>query len=256
MSCYFHLPRNIDKTQVLDSELTPLVPLVNYLLYFLLTEVSYSIILCLLLILQLLNGCTDIIGGHPVLPHSWPFMAKWVLTAAHCKLRKLEIRVVLGAHRASTAEKKQQIFRVMHYFPNPQFNRSSKENYIMLLKLNDTANLNKYVQLLPLPDSVEDIKPDRKCKVAGWGVTSSGKPSPCLQETAVTIFDRRSCKSKYKKHMKITINMLRAGGKNIFSKRDACQGDSGGPLICASRCRRVVSFGKGCGKRRMPGVYT
>uniref|UniRef100_A0A8C4PD67 Granzyme A-like n=1 Tax=Dromaius novaehollandiae TaxID=8790 RepID=A0A8C4PD67_DRONO len=130
-----------------------------------------------------LNGCTDIIGGHPVLPHSWPFMAKWVLTAAHCK---------------------------QHFS-------------LLFFQLNDTANLNKYVQLLPLPDSVEDIKPDRKCKVAGWGVTSSGKPSPCLQETAVTIFDRRSCKSKYKKHMKITINMLRAGGKNIFSKRDACQ---------------------------------
>uniref|UniRef100_A0A8B9PPY7 Peptidase S1 domain-containing protein n=1 Tax=Apteryx owenii TaxID=8824 RepID=A0A8B9PPY7_APTOW len=211
------------------------------------------------------DGCTDVTGGHPVLPHSWPFMAltqkdhltvcggallanKWVLTAAHCNCS--------WSHQASIAEKEQQIFKVLCYLPNPQFNRSSKENDIMLLKLNDTANLNKYVQLLPLPDSGEDIKPGRKCKVAGWGVTSSGKPPPCLQETIVTIIDRRSCKIKYKKHMKITSNMLSAGGKNIFAKKDACEGDSGGPLICASRYSGIVCFGKGCGKRKMPGVYT
>ncbi|XP_068784707.1 granzyme A-like [Struthio camelus] len=122
--------------------------------------------------------------------------------------------------------------------------------------LNGTANLNKYMQLLPLLDSGEDFKPGRKCKVASWGVSSSGKPSPCLQETAVTIIDRRNCKSKYIKHMKISSNKLCAGGKNVFSKREACQGDPGGPIICASQYSRIVSFGKGYGRRKMPGVYT
>ncbi|NXT34535.1 GRAA protein, partial [Pelecanoides urinatrix] len=218
-------------------------------------------------------GCTDIIGGHVVRPHSWPFMAaiqtrnstvcggalvekQWILTAAHCELNKSEVRVVLGAHQASIAEKDQQRFKVMRYFPNPQFARSSKENDIMLLKLNGIAKLNKYVQLLPLPDSCEDIKPGTTCNVAGWGVRSSGKPSKYLRKTTLKIVGRESCKSKYENYTKITGNMLCAVGKNKFLKGDACQGDSGGPLICAGRYSGIVSFGKGCGRRGMPGVYT
>ncbi|XP_050768740.1 granzyme A-like [Gymnogyps californianus] len=218
-------------------------------------------------------GCTDIIGGRVVRPHSWPYMAaiqrknltecggalvekQWVLTAAHCQSNKSEVRVVLGAHQASIAEKEQQIFKVMHYFPNPQFDRSSKENDIMLLKLNGIAKLNKFVQLLPLPDSCEDIEPGTMCKVAGWGVTSSGKPSKYLRKTTLKIVGRKSCQSKYVNYTKITSNMLCAIGKNKFLKTDACQGDSGGPLICAGRYSGIVSFGKGCGRRDMPGVYT
>ncbi|XP_074712264.1 granzyme K-like [Strix uralensis] len=218
-------------------------------------------------------GCTDIIGGHIVRPHSWPYMAaiqtenltkcggvlvekQWVLTAAHCQLKKSEVRVVLGAHQASIAEKEQQIFEVLQYFPNPQFGTSSMENDIMLLKLNSIAKLNKYVQLLSLPDSCEDIKPGTTCKVAGWGVTSSGKPSKYLQETTLKIVGRKSCERKFRNSTKITNNMLCAAGKYKFLQRDACKGDSGGPLICASRYSGIVSFGKGCGRRNMPGVYT
>ncbi|KAF1484441.1 Granzyme A, partial [Megadyptes antipodes antipodes] len=237
---------------------------------------SYLLALLLSLIAVILPpryGCTDIIGGRIVRPHSWPFMAaiqkknstvcggalvgkQWVLTAAHCELNKSEVRVVLGAHQASIAEKEQQIFKVMHYFPNPQFGKSSKENDIMLLKLNGIAKLNKFVQLLPLPDSYEDTKPGTTCKVAGWGVRSSGKPSKYLRKTTLKIVDRKSCESKYGNYAKITSNMLCAVGKNKIFKGDACKGDSGGPLICAGRYSGIVSFGKGCGNRDMPGVYT
>ncbi|NWS60287.1 GRAA protein, partial [Chunga burmeisteri] len=218
------------------------------------------------------HGCTEIIGGHVVYPHSWPYMAaiqrknvtdcggalvekQWVLTAAHCQLNKPEVRVVLGAHEASIAEKEQQIFKVMQYFPHPQFSWSSKENDIMLLKLNGIAKLNKYVQLLPLPHSCEDIKPGTTCKVAGWGITSSGKPSKYLQETSLEIVGRKSCGIKYGNHPKITSNMLCAAGAKKYL-RDACQGDSGGPLICDGRYSGIVSFGKGCGETDTPGIYT
>ncbi|PKK24860.1 granzyme A-like [Columba livia] len=158
---------------------------------------------------------------------------QWVLTAAHCELNESEVRVVLGAHQASIAEKEPQIFKVMHYFPNPQFGRPSKENDIMLLKLNGIARLDEYVQLLPLPESYRDIKPGTMCKVAGWGVTSSEKLSKYLQETTLKIVDRKICEREYRKYTKITSNILCAGGKSRFSKRDAYQGDMGGPLIYA-----------------------
>ncbi|NXT02138.1 GRAA protein, partial [Jacana jacana] len=220
--------------------------------------------------------CVEIIGGHVVRPHSWPFMAsiqiegstvcggalvdsvdrRWVLTAAHCELNEPEVRVVLGAHQASIAEKEQQRFKVMSYFPHPQFNKSSRENDIMLLKLNGIAKRNRYVHPLSLPGCYEDTKPGTKCKVAGWGVTSSGKPSEYLRETTVKIVARKSCKRKYEKSTQITNNMLCAIGKKLFLKKDACQGDSGGPLICDNRYSGIVSFGQGCGRKGMPGVYT
>uniref|UniRef100_A0A8C3JJ84 Peptidase S1 domain-containing protein n=1 Tax=Calidris pygmaea TaxID=425635 RepID=A0A8C3JJ84_9CHAR len=182
-------------------------------------------LLLFLIILPPRYGCTEIIGGHVVSPHSWPYMAaiqrknltvcggalverQWVLTAAHCDWFRIR--------RTST---------------------------------------NKYVRTLSLPDSYEDTKPGTMCKVAGWGVTSSGKPSKYLQETTLKIVDRKTCQRKYKKYTKITSNMLCALGKKLYSKRD---GDSGGPLICADRYSGIVSFGKGkrCGRRDMPGVYT
>ncbi|NXV77691.1 GRAA protein, partial [Atlantisia rogersi] len=228
-------------------------------------------------ILPLRYGCTDIIGGRVVRPHSWPYIAsiqkensiwcggalveeQWVLTAAHCKAEGL--RVVLGAHRASRAEKSQQIFKVTKCIPYPEFDPSSKdpsskENDIMLLKLNDTAEVNKYVKCLPLPDSGEDLKPGTKCKVAGWGLKSSTKPSECLREATLKIVDRKTCQTKYGSYAKITNNMLCALGKTMLSKSDACKGDSGGPLICGKRYSGIVSFGKRCGTRPMvPGVYT
>lgn len=79
------------------------------------------------------------------------------------------------------------------------------------------------MQLLPLPESYRDIKPGTMCKVAGWGVTSSEKLSKYLQETTLKIFDRKICEREYRKYTKVTSNILCAGGKSRFSKRDAYQ---------------------------------
>ena len=41
---------------------------------------------------------------------------------------------------------------------------------------------------------------------------------------------------------------------------DACQGDSGGPMVCrvgeTPYLHGVTSFGCGCARKQLPGVYT
>ncbi|NWV10923.1 GRAA protein, partial [Ptilonorhynchus violaceus] len=219
--------------------------------------------------------CADIIGGSEVVPHSRPFMAyikgpersicggalikeNWVLTAAHCNVKKGE--VLLGVHSLKANEKEKQTFQVAKSIPYPCYDPSTNENDIMLVQLQGRAKLNKVVKLIPLPTSDDDPKPGTICTVAGWGKTSSrwNRLSDTLREVNVTVISREICNNKdhYNGKPVITQNMICAGDKK--GKKDSCDGDSGGPLRCNNVMKGITSFGKPkkCGSVDGPGVYT
>jgi trypsin len=87
--------------------------------------------------------------------------------------------------------------------------------------------------------------------VAGWGRTEeSGNTTPLLHHARLPAVDWALCQIVYGT---LTPTDMCAGGDGT----DACQGDSGGPLYTADgRVVGVTSRGIGCGRPRIPGIWT
>nr|XP_019598470.1 PREDICTED: granzyme A [Rhinolophus sinicus] len=230
-----------------------------------------SIVIFLLLIPE--DFCVEIIGGKEVTPHSRPYMVlvkgdeicggaliakNWVLTAAHC-VTKRKTQIILGAHSISKHEPEKQKMSIKKEVPYPCYDSNSHEGDLKLLKLNKKATINKNVAVLPLPKKGDDVKPNTKCQVAGWGLTKNDKStqSDILREVNVTVIDRKTCNDEkhYNYNPMIGPNMICAGYSS--GGRDSCNGDSGSPLICDGTFRGITSFGSPgkCGDPRKPGVY-
>ncbi|XP_034354184.1 mast cell protease 4-like [Arvicanthis niloticus] len=202
-------------------------------------------------------GTEEIIGGVEAKPHSYPYMAhleiirysgrqdscggflvtrQFVLTAAHCKGRK--ISVTLGAHDVSKTEPTQQKIKVEKQIPHPKFIWNLGLNDIMLLKLEEQAELTPAVDVIPLPGPSDFIKPGEMCWAAGWGRTGVDKPtSDTLREVKLRIMDKEACK----KHKHYDDNLQVCVGSPTTLK-SVYKGDSGGPLVCAGVAHGIVSY--------------
>uniref|UniRef100_A0A4W5KTG6 Peptidase S1 domain-containing protein n=1 Tax=Hucho hucho TaxID=62062 RepID=A0A4W5KTG6_9TELE len=229
-----------------------------------------------IVLLYLHSGdCAEIIDGKEVKPHSLPYMAlledkkgnkmcggilihqQWVLTAAHCTDIN---KVFLGVHSIKQEEKEtRQVRKVKGRIPHPCYDPIYKVNDIMLLKLDKIVKQTKAVKPLELHVPVADVQAGTHCSVSGWGATKNNAKtmSDVLKSTNVTVIDRRICNSAdyYNMTPIITYSMLCAGSVDK-TRVDSCQGDSGGPLVCGGELSGVVSFGKECGIKKKPGVYT
>lgn len=104
--------------------------------------------------------------------------------------------------------------------------------------------------------------------VAGWGrVEEHGAKATILQHVQIPVLDNAVCKDRYKKAKKLVAedlfdeSVLCAGV--LSGGKDSCGGDSGGPLM--SPIQRdgniywhqigIVSYGVGCAREEIPGVY-
>jgi hypothetical protein len=182
---------------------------------------------------------------------------RWVLTAAHCVVGDSpnRMRVEAGVHRLSQGG---EFFNVTDVIVHPQYNASSSNNDIALLRLSRDAT--DHLPAMLIDDATEGTwaAPNDMSTVTGWGALSSGGGSPdTLQEVDVPILSNNTCQQMYP-FENITDGMLCAGYVGVGGA-DACQGDSGGPLVVDTpqgwALAGVVSWGYGCADPDHPGVY-
>nr|XP_049584098.1 granzyme B-like isoform X8 [Syngnathus scovelli] len=217
---------------------------------------------------------SSIVGGKESEPHSKAYMVSlqhangshecggvlirkdFVLTAAHCQFEKMT--VILGAHNISQREKSQQRIKVAKFHPHPNYT-NQYSNDIMLLKLQQNAQLNTYIKVLELPKKKKkkNLPANTTCTVAGWGQTVSGRKmglSNVLKEATEKIQFDFECKHIWQDYFQT--------GVMICTKHDEkggfCWGDSGGPLICKKKFEGIVSYAdpSNCSNPRYPHVFT
>ncbi|XP_036430649.1 granzyme B(G,H)-like isoform X2 [Colossoma macropomum] len=219
---------------------------------------------------------SGIVGGKEVEPHSRPYMVSlqlnnthvcggmliknnYVLTSAHCvdNIKCSEnsmLEVVLGAHNLKKHEIFQQRIKVTKCIKYPSYKQKEYHHDIMLLKLKTKAKINKFVNVIALPEKDKKIPANQKCSIAGWGMKAPNtSASHVLQEVTLKLQFNFECrriwqKYFYPQHMICTAS----DGKKAF-----CQGDSGSPLICNNKPRGIAAYTYlyDCRSPKYPQVY-
>ena len=194
---------------------------------------------------------------------------KTILTAAHCSPRSYD-KVMVGSKT-----KGGQYLEIDKMVKNPYkpFDYDKLDNDVMILKLKKpiwfgqpTDSFKERAGPVCLPSRYYEPANGTICYISGWGKEhSEGGSRISLNYAAVPIIDNEKCRDSFKElffhytghNYTIIANdsMICAGKEGV----DSCQGDSGGPLVCIDNNKPVVvgvvSFGVGCGDRKLPGVY-
>lgn len=179
-----------------------------------------------------------------------------ILTAAHCladfpgQAILRQVKVVLGSSSLAKGGGA-ETFSVAKFEIDSRYSPSTNRYDAALITLNGTSRM----PVAPLNSNRAQPSPGTVTYVAGWGVTrENGRISGNLKYAPLQIVSNQACASVYGRSIYEGNICAYANGA------DACQGDSGGPLFSYDGQKLtvvgVVSYGFGCARPGVPGVYT
>ncbi|MGI8461073.1 MAG: S1 family peptidase [Solirubrobacterales bacterium] len=224
-----------------------------------------------------------IINGHPATPGAYPWMTalvrasvpaeagtfcggaliapRVVLTAAHCVVDRApsSLDVVIGRYRRSDRDGER--IKVARIASHPNYDPGPTSDDAALLKLGKPSVAPPLALVGPGDEPLWE--PGRTAHLAGWGILKEGgveQPNE-LYETEVAIVTDAECAEAYRplpgeSPFKPSVEFC-AGAPGT----DTCQGDSGGPLFVDDgaggfKQAGIVSYGIGCARKGIPGVYS
>ena len=165
-----------------------------------------------------------------------------VLTAAHCQVSAGDI-VLVGSNDLRIA----RAVLVTEWRIHREFNERTLDHDIAMVVLGEVV--------APAIALAEPALNPTTAFAIGWGAIREGGPTtPLLQEVELPFVQWSTCRASYPD---LTGRQLCAG--RVQGGADSCQGDSGGPLVVRGAALfqiGVVSYGEGCARPGLPGVYT
>jgi hypothetical protein len=230
---------------------------------------------------------SKIVGGEPATPGDWPAQVivtnssftslcggtlisdEWVLTAAHCVNPFDTHNVIVGAYSSTNGFNgtEGETISVDEQIVHPDYNDNlggigALDNDVAVLHLSQAVDYEPLGVVLPGQDELYD--PGVDAVAVGWGTTSSGgQISDPLRQVTLPIVSDADCADAYPGG--VIASHTVCAGDLINGGIDTCQGDSGGPLMVPAEgagrgadgyvLAGVVSWGFGCAKPGLPGVY-
>lgn len=192
-----------------------------------------------------------------------------ILTAASCVVNSTSsavinpvlLRVICGDNSLHAIGAGREVRTVSHIFPHDQYNPSTNNNDLAVLRFANPINL-------PHNTVEEAIIEDRilvdgiACFFSGWGAATNLTDNLNINKMVIStpIVNRLNCNTLASGAGRIEESMICAGilagaGTPPTVPQTVCRGNVGGGLYCNNRLAGILSFGLSCGGPNQPGVY-